>query len=103
MQIGGSNLFDKAAALHTLASTCDGLVFVGMMAFQIMHALRLPVPLNLLEHGALKEALDIVEFAHNKSLQILYPKDFWCKNSRHPKQLEVFPGHAIPNGETAFY
>ncbi|XP_050382755.1 phosphoglycerate kinase, cytosolic-like [Argentina anserina] len=96
--IGGGNLFYKAAALHTLASTCDGLVFVGMMAFQIMHALWLSVPLNLVEHGALKEASDIVHFAHNRNVQIVYPKDFWCKNSRHSKQLEVFPGHAIPDG-----
>lgn len=102
MQIGGSNLFDKAAALHTLASTCDGLVFVGMMAFQIMHALQVSVPLNLVEQGTLKDALDIIQFAQNRNVQILYPKDFWCKNDHHPKQLEIFPGHAIPDGETAF-
>ncbi|KAM5559759.1 phosphoglycerate kinase [Rosa sericea] len=96
--IGGSNLTDKAAAVHTLASICDRLVFVGMMSFQIMHALGLYVPLNLVEHGALKEALDIVQFAHNRSVQILYPKDFWCKNDRHPKQLEIYPAHAIPDG-----
>ncbi|PRQ43595.1 putative phosphoglycerate kinase [Rosa chinensis] len=96
--IGGSNLSDKAAAVHTLASICDGLVFVGMMSFQIMHALGLSVPLNLVEHGALKEALDIVQFAHNRNVQILYPNDFWCKNDRHPKQLEIYPAHAIPDG-----
>ncbi|KAL6141943.1 hypothetical protein ACLB2K_060229 [Fragaria x ananassa] len=96
--IGGSNLFNKAAALHTLASTCDGLVFVGMMAFQIMHALQVSVPLNLVEQGTLKDALDIIQFAQNRNVQILYPKDFWCKNDHHPKQLEIFPGHAIPDG-----
>lgn len=102
MQIGGSNLFDKAAALHTLASKCDGLVFVGMMSFQIMHALQLSVPLNLVEHGALKEASDIVHFAHNRNVQILYPKDFWCKNDRLSNKLEIFPAHGIPDGETTF-
>ncbi|KAK9920965.1 hypothetical protein M0R45_029499 [Rubus argutus] len=96
--IGGSNLFDKAAALHTLASRCDGLVFVGMMSFQIMHALQLSVPLNLVEHGALKEASDIVHFAHNRNVQILYPKDFWCKNDRLSNKLEIFPAHGIPDG-----
>uniref|UniRef100_A0A2N9I5Y3 Phosphoglycerate kinase n=1 Tax=Fagus sylvatica TaxID=28930 RepID=A0A2N9I5Y3_FAGSY len=60
--IGGGNFFDKAAALHFLASRCDGLVFVGKMSFQIMHALGLSVPLNLVEHKALKEALDIVRY-----------------------------------------
>ncbi|XP_034218768.1 phosphoglycerate kinase-like isoform X2 [Prunus dulcis] len=96
--IGGGNLFDKAAALHSLTSRCDGLVFVGMMSFQIMHALGLPVPLNLVEHEVLKEALDIVQVAHIRNVQILYPKDFWCKNDHLPKQLEIFPAHRILDG-----
>lgn len=101
MQIGGGNLLDKAAALHFLASRCDGLVFVGMMSFQIMKALGLSVPLNLVEHGALKEALNVVQFAKGRNVQILCPKDFWCKNERLPRQLEIFPAHGILDGEVA--
>ena len=102
MQIGGGNFFDKAAALHFLASRCDGLVFVGRMSFQIMHALGVSVPLNFVEHGALREALDIVRFAQNRDIQILYPKDFWCKNDCLPGKLELFPAHSILDGEIAF-
>lgn len=102
MQIGGGNFCDKAAALHFLASICDGLVFVGKMSFQIMHALGVSVPLNFVEHGALKEALDIVQFAHNRDIQILYPKDFWCKNDCLPGKLKLFPAHSILDGEIAF-
>ncbi|KAH7511988.1 hypothetical protein FEM48_Zijuj12G0042500 [Ziziphus jujuba var. spinosa] len=96
--IGGGKLLDKATALHFLASRCDGLVFVGMMSFQIMKALGLSVPLNLVEHGALKEALNIVQFAQGRNVQILYPKDFWCKNDRFPRQFEIFPAHGILDG-----
>ncbi|KAE8099634.1 hypothetical protein FH972_017599 [Carpinus fangiana] len=96
--IGGDNLFDKAAALHFLASKCDGLVFVGKMSFQIMHALGLSVPLESVEYRALKEALDIVQFAQNRDVQILCPKDFWCKNDRFPGKLELFPAHGILDG-----
>ncbi|XP_030926847.1 uncharacterized protein LOC115953360 isoform X3 [Quercus lobata] len=96
--IGGGNFFDKAAALHFLASRCDGLVFVGWMSFQIMHALGVSVPLNFVEHGALREALDIVWFAQNRDIQILYPKDFWCKNDCLPGKLELFPAHSILDG-----
>ncbi|XP_059462850.1 uncharacterized protein LOC132191776 isoform X1 [Corylus avellana] len=96
--IGGDNLFDKAAALHFLASKCDGLVFVGKMSFQIMHALGISVPLEFVEYRALKEALDIVQFAQNRDVQILCPKDFWCKNDRFPGQLELFPAHGILDG-----
>ncbi|CAL5358408.1 unnamed protein product [Camellia sinensis] len=62
-QIGGGKLLEKAVALHFLAARCDGLVFVGMMAFQIMHAQGLPVPKKLVEHGAIKEALNLTQFA----------------------------------------
>nr|XP_023877852.1 uncharacterized protein LOC111990295 isoform X2 [Quercus suber] len=96
--IGGGNFFDKVAALHFLASRCDGLVFVGRMSFQIMHALGVSVPLNFVENGALREALDIVRFAQNRDIQILYPKDFWCKNDCLPGKLELFPAHSILDG-----
>lgn len=88
--------------MHYLASRCQGLVFVGMMAFQIMHALGVPVPFHLLEHKACNEALDIVRLAQERSLQILYPKDFWCRSEGNPKLLQDFPSHGIVDGEFFF-
>ncbi|XP_057983263.1 uncharacterized protein LOC131168081 isoform X2 [Malania oleifera] len=96
--IGGGRLLDKAAALHFLVSKCDGLVFVGMMAFQIMHALGLPVPFDLVEQGASKEASNIIQFARHRNIPVLYPKDFWCMNHRLTELLEVFPAHCILEG-----
>ncbi|XP_019442814.1 PREDICTED: uncharacterized protein LOC109347421 isoform X1 [Lupinus angustifolius] len=96
--IGGGNLNDKAASFHFLASKCEGFVFVGMISFQIMYALGVSVPLNLVDHKALDEALDIVRLARDTNLQILYPKDFWCRNKQNPSQLQVFPAHGISDG-----
>ncbi|KAI9153761.1 hypothetical protein LWI28_016164 [Acer negundo] len=96
--IGGGNLYNKAAALHYLASRCDGLFFVGMMSFQIMHALGLSVPSSLVEKDAHKAALDLIQLAHHKNINIIYPKDFWCINSHLPNHLEMFPAHFIPDG-----
>ncbi|XP_062117295.1 uncharacterized protein LOC133831128 isoform X2 [Humulus lupulus] len=93
--IGGGNFLAKASALQFLASSCEALIFVGMMSFQIMHVLGLSVPLSLVEHGARKESLDIVQFAQSRNVQIVYPKDFWCKNDQLPNQLEIFPSHHI--------
>lgn len=101
MQIGGGNLYDKAAALRFLASRCEGLVFVGMMAFQIMQALGLAVPFNLVEHGAVKEAFSLVQFVQCRNIPILYPKDFLCMNIRRPDRSEIFPAHGILDGEFA--
>ncbi|XP_024038220.1 uncharacterized protein LOC18038153 isoform X1 [Citrus clementina] len=96
--IGGGNLCNKAAALHFLASRCDGLIFVGLMSFQIMHALGLPVPPELVEKGANDAASDLIQFARDKHITILYPKDFWCTKIHHPNQVEIFPSHGIPDG-----
>ncbi|KAL6987373.1 phosphoglycerate kinase [Sarracenia purpurea var. burkii] len=96
--IGGGKLIEKAAALHFLASRCDGLVFVGMMAFQIMHALGLAIPTKLVEHGAFEEALKIIQFAKLRSIPVLFPKDFWCMNNHIPNQLELYPAQSILDG-----
>ncbi|OMO73622.1 Phosphoglycerate kinase [Corchorus olitorius] len=96
--IGGGNLNNKAAAIEFLASRCDALVFVGLMSFQIMHALGHSVPTNLLEREAHKTALDIVQFAHEKHVLISYPEDFWCVNQHLPKQMGVFPAHGVLDG-----
>ncbi|CAL0317375.1 unnamed protein product [Lupinus luteus] len=96
--IGGGNLYDKAASFHFLASKCEGFLFVGMISFQIMYALGVSVPLNLVDRKALDEALDIVRLAQDTNVQILYPKDFWCRNKQNPSQLQVFPSHGISDG-----
>ncbi|KAJ1412746.1 hypothetical protein SESBI_20180 [Sesbania bispinosa] len=96
--IGGGKLYEKAASFQFLASRCQGFVFVGMMSFQIMHALGVSVPVNLVDHKALNEALDIVRLARDRNVQILCPKDFWCRNKCDPKQLQVFPSHGILDG-----
>ncbi|XP_029130199.1 phosphoglycerate kinase, cytosolic isoform X3 [Cajanus cajan] len=96
--IGGGNLYDKATSFQFLASRCQGFVFVGMMSFQVMHALGVSVPCNLVDHNAFNDALDIVRLARDRNVQILYPKDFWCRKKCDPKQLQVFPSHGILDG-----
>ncbi|OVA18017.1 Phosphoglycerate kinase [Macleaya cordata] len=96
--IGGGNLFHKVDALQFLASKCDGLVFVGMMAFQIMHGLGLPVPSNFVEHCAVEYSLKIIQLAHERNIPVLLPKDFWCVNKCVPKQLRIFPANGILDG-----
>ncbi|XP_073317189.1 uncharacterized protein [Primulina huaijiensis] len=96
--IGGGNLADKAAALQILASTCDGLVFVGSLAFQVMHALGVPVPMEFVELGALKDAISIVESAKSRNIPLAFPKDVWCINNHNPEQLKIFSVTSITKG-----
>ncbi|XP_073155078.1 uncharacterized protein [Henckelia pumila] len=92
--IGGGNLADKAAALQILASTCDGLVFVGSLAFQVMHALST----EFVELGALKDAISIVESAKSRNIPLVFPKDVWCINNHNPEQVEIFSVTSIAKG-----
>lgn len=84
--------------MQFLASRCDGLILIGPISFQIMHALGQAVPSNLLERGAHEAALDIVKLAHDRNIPILCPKDFWCVNDLE-KHLEIFPAQGILDGE----
>lgn len=103
LQIGGGNLSNKAIAVNFLASICDGLIFVGNMAFQIMHALGLPVSVKFVEHGTGEEALRIIHLAKLRSIPILCPKDFWCTTENLKEQLEICPAHSIPEGKIQLY
>jgi phosphoglycerate kinase len=72
------------------------------MSFQIMHALGVPVPIDLVDRKAFSEAQDIVKLARDNNVTILYPKDFWCRNQIDPKQLHVFPSQGLLDGEIFF-
>lgn len=98
--IGGDNLNEKAAAVCYLASKCDGLVFVGMMAFQMIHAQGKPVPSRFVDLSALPNSLKVIEYAHEHNTAILLPKDFWCANDNHPNQLQSFLANGILEGWT---
>ncbi|XP_021751548.1 uncharacterized protein LOC110717206 isoform X3 [Chenopodium quinoa] len=96
--VGGGNIKDKVKALRVLAAKCDGLVFVGMMALQIMHVMGKPVPLHLVEHEGVKEALEIVSYAESRSIHMLLPSDFLCKHNHLPMQEKSFLAHNIVDG-----
>lgn len=69
-----------------------------MMSFQIIHALGFPVPLNTVEEGALKGAIDLIQVTKDRGIPIFCPKDFWCMNDQLSRQVEIFPAHGIPEG-----
>ncbi|XP_068646349.1 uncharacterized protein [Aristolochia californica] len=88
--IGGGNFAKKASALRYLITKCDGMVFVGRMAFQMMNALDMPVPSSYVETGATSDALEIIRIAHGRNVQILCPKDFYCAKKSIP-ELQIVP------------
>ncbi|XP_078173775.1 uncharacterized protein LOC144567503 isoform X2 [Carex rostrata] len=82
--IGGNNFSKKAPALQLIATKCDGLFFIGKLAFQIMNGLNLPVPPCFLEKDATGEVQKLIQIAQNREIPIFYPTDFVCiKNTNH--------------------
>lgn len=98
--IGGSKFLEKANALQLLASKCDGLVFLGKLAFQIMNALGLSVPGCFVEQDAVGEALKLIQCARHRKIPIYFPNDFWCINNSKKDIMEIFPSDGILTGWT---
>lgn len=98
LQIGGSNFQRKADALHFLASTCDGLVFVGKLAFQIINGFGLPTAAHLMEYGAVEGVLKLIKLAQHRKIPIYFQKDFLCVNINKPELMEVFNYNEIMPG-----
>ncbi|EPS66197.1 hypothetical protein M569_08579, partial [Genlisea aurea] len=96
--VTGNNLDGKAAALHTLISICDGLIFVGTIAFQIMHILRIPIPMNLVNPGELLMATEIVEHAKSRNIPLVLPKDVWCIKEDGSDKMKLFSVYSMPPG-----
>ncbi|CAL9109530.1 unnamed protein product [Musa textilis] len=96
--IGGSNFLKKANTLHILASTCDGLIFIGKLAFQIMNGLGLSVPAHLVEHDAVKEALELIKLTQRRKIPIYFQKDFLCVKVGKPELLEIYTYNEILAG-----
>ena len=69
------------------------------MAFQIMHALGTPVPMKLVETGALEEAARIVEFAKSRNIPVVLPQDIWCITDHVSEKIQIASVHSIPEGK----
>lgn len=97
-QIGGGKFIEKAAALYLLASKCDGLIFVGKLAFQILHALGVSVPSCFLEHEAAGEVLKLIQLAQSRRIPMYYPDDILCADSSNLENFKIFPFDGIIDG-----
>ncbi|CAL9754442.1 unnamed protein product [Musa acuminata subsp. burmannicoides] len=96
--IGGSNFLKKANTLHVLASTCDGVIFIGKLAFQIMNGFGLSVPTHLVEHDAVKEALELIKLTQQRKIPIYFQKDFVCVKVGKPELVEIYAYNEILAG-----
>lgn len=71
------------------------------MAFEIMHTVGLPVPMNMVGRTAVnfKEALSVVQFIQSRNIPIILPKDFLCMNNLDPEKWDIFSADCHLDGE----
>ncbi|KAJ3689971.1 hypothetical protein LUZ61_019135 [Rhynchospora tenuis] len=98
--IGGDNFSKKAPALQLIASKCDGLFFIGKLAFQIMNGLNLSVPYHFLEKNATNEVQKLIQIAQEREVPIFYPTDFVCAKNTDHELSEIFGSDKILAGWT---
>lgn len=84
--------------MHLLASICDGLIFIGKLAFQMMHCFGLRVPANLVEYDAVEEALELIKLTKVRKTPIYFQKDFVCANVGKPNLQEILTYDEITAG-----
>jgi phosphoglycerate kinase len=73
--IGGAKVSDKISVLENLLSKVDTLVIVGGMAYTFQRALGVQVGKSLLEEDKIGTALEAIEKAKTKGVQLLLPVD----------------------------
>lgn len=97
--MGGAKILEKRDALHSLLHICDKLVFVGSMAFTFLSALGLSVSPRLVEKHALGEAMQLLDIAKAKGVEVLLPKDFWCSNDAQScQEVQVCKVQCVMDG-----
>lgn len=64
-----------------------------------MNGLGMPVPSCFVERNATKEALQLIQIAHNRNIPIYYPTDLWCLNNNNHEKLEIFDSAELLSGE----
>ncbi|KAJ4774147.1 Phosphoglycerate kinase [Rhynchospora pubera] len=98
--IGGDNFSKKAPALQLIASKCDGLFFIGKLAFQIMKGLNLSVPHHFLEKNVTCEVEKLIQIAQDREVPIFFPTDFVCAKNTDHELSEIFGSDEILTGWT---
>lgn len=95
--IGGAKISSKLLVLKSLLQRVDRLIIGGAMAFTFTSARGGSVGKSLCEKELAADALQILDEAKKRNVQILLPVDCVTVTSMDdPKTMQVFPSDKIP-------
>ena len=97
--LGGSKVSDKIGVIQNLLEKVDTLLIGGGMAFTFAKAMGGQVGASLCEEEKLSLALDLMEKARAKKVQLLLPVDCITGDAfREDAATAVYPAGEIPDG-----
>ncbi len=97
--MGGSKVSTKIGIIENLMEKVDNLILCGGMTYTFMKALGGKIGVSICEDDKLQLALDIIEKAKAKGVNLLLSEDSVCADSfSNDANTQVCPSNAIPDG-----
>lgn len=99
--MGGAKISDKILIIEKLLDTVDNLIIGGGMSYTFVKALGGNIGESLCENDKLDYALEILEKAKQKGVNIILPEDTLCGNdfSNDSDTMLVKRGHILDGWE----
>lgn len=97
--MGGSKVSTKIGIIENLMEKVDNLILCGGMTYTFMKALGGKIGVSICEDDKLQLALDIIEKAKAKGVNLLLSEDSVCADSfSNDANSQICPSNAIPDG-----
>jgi phosphoglycerate kinase len=95
--VGGAKVSDKILILKSLIEKADAVIIGGGMAFTFIKAQGGKIGKSLCEDDRIMDALEILESAKKRNVQLLLPSDVWAHTAFENKQGKIFKSSEIPD------
>ena len=101
--LGGVKVSTKLPILKQFASRVDRMIIGGAMANTFLKGMGLDLGASLVEEGLLKEAMEVLDAARGRSVQVYLPVDFViAERLEAGVPTRVVPRDQVPPGWLAF-
>lgn len=100
VQIGGSRLSEQADVLKQMLGTCDKIFVTGPMAYTMLKAAGIQIPLPCIEQDMISRARKLLQYAREKKVELVLPKDFTLEHTdSFSRSMNISVSCPVPEGE----
>ena len=96
--LGGAKVSDKILLIKNLMGFCDNILIGGGMAFTFLKAQGFEIGHSLCESDKLALALDLLQLAKERNVNLLLPVDHVCADSfEYPTSIQTSSSPNVPS------